>query len=252
MAAGPGPKKLGRSAVVTDPRTMRLSRYFTATLPPPPVATDWTKGQTAWGELMNDQLGDCTCAGIGHACQIWTVNTGQEAQITDQEVLGIYESWCGYNPADPTTDQGGIELNVLKNFKAQGFGSHTLTAFAAVLPANQIHVQQAIHLFCGLYIGMNVPQYIMPEDGNVPQLWLVNPGGDNSSIGGHCVYVTGYDTVGPKFISWGANYQMTWQYFVKQVDEAYALISKEFIAQSGLSPAGFSLDDLETDLVNIS
>lgn len=245
-------KKLGRKAVLTDTRTMRLSRYFTATLPPPPAAVDWTKGVTAWGEMLNDELGDCTIAGLGHAVQIWTVNASKEITVLDAQVLAAYESWCGYDPKDPSTDQGGIELNVLKDFKAQGFAGHNLTAFAAVLPANQIHVEQAINLFVGLYIGMDIPAYIMPDNGNVPNLWQLNPGADNTIIGGHCVYVTGYDQVGPKFISWGANYQMTWAYFAKFVDEAYALISKDFIEASGLSPSGFSLMDLETDLVNIS
>lgn len=245
-------KKLGRKAVLTDTRTMRLSRYFTATLPPPPPAVDWTKGVTAWGEMLNDELGDCTIAGLGHAVQIWTVNASKEITVLDVQVLSAYESWCGYYPSDPSTDQGGIELNVLKDFKAQGFAGHNLTAFAAVLPANQIHVEQAINLFVGLYIGMDIPAYIMPDNGNVPNLWQLNPGAENTIIGGHCVYVTGYDQVGPKFISWGANYQMTWQYFAEFVDEAYALISKDFIEASGLSPSGFSLMDLETDLVNIS
>jgi hypothetical protein len=245
-------KKLGRKAVVVDSRTMRLSKFFTAALPPPPPACDFSKGQTSWGELLNDQLGDCTCAGVGHACQVWTANGSTEAAITDQEVLTAYENWCGYNPADPSTDQGGIELNVLKDWKAQGFAGHALTAFAAVLPANKTHIQQAVNLFCGLYIGMNVPAYIMPDDGQVPQLWDVDPAADNSSIGGHCVFVYGYDQAGPKFISWGANYQMTWAYWAEQVDEAYALISKDYLSAAGNSPSGFSLDALETDLVNIT
>lgn len=245
-------KKLGRKAVVVDTRTLRLSRYFMATLPPPPPSIDWTKGITSWGEFLNDQLGDCTCAGVAHACQIWTANASQEATITDAQVQQIYENWCGYNPSDPSTDAGGVELDVLKDFKAQGFAGHNLTAFAVVLPANQAHVELAIWLFTGLYIGMDIPQYIMPDDGNVPTLWDVNPTADNTIIGGHCVYVTGYDSVGPKFISWGSNYQMTWAYWAKFVDEAYSLISKDFIEASGLSPSGFSLMDLETDLVNIS
>jgi hypothetical protein len=245
-------KRLGRKAVLTDTRTMRLSKYFTATLPPPPPTCDWAKGGKTWGEMLNDQLGDCTIAGLGHAIQIWTINAEQEATVGDSQILAAYESWCGYNPEDPSTDQGGIELNVLKAFKAQGLAGHNLTAFAAVLPANQVHVEQAVNLFVGLYIGMDIPAYIMPDNGDVPTLWNLSPQADNSIIGGHCVYLTGYDQTGPKFISWGANYQMTWAYWAQFVDEAYALISKDFIAASGLSPAGFSLMDLETDLVNIS
>jgi hypothetical protein len=253
-------KKLGRRAVITDTRTLRLSKYFTATLPPPPVSVNYgvnplpTNGQfTGWGEMLNDQLGDCTCAAVGHACQTWSLaSTGSAAAISDSQVEGIYESWCGYVPGNPATDQGGIELNVLKDFKSQGFAGFDLTAFAAVLPANQQHVMQAIYLFTGLYIGLNVPQFIMPSDGDVPTLWDVEPNSDNTIIGGHAVYVIGYTSVGPTFVSWGTIYRMTWAFWTAFVDEAYALISKKQFEASGLAPSGFSLDALETDLVNIT
>jgi hypothetical protein len=245
-------KKLGRKAVVVDSRTLRLSKYFTAQLPPPPAAVDWSKGQTSWGELLNNSLGCCTCAAVGHAIQVWTVNATVEATVTDAEVMNIYEKWCGYNPSDPSTDAGGVELYVLGDWKSQGFAGTPLKAFAQVLPANQIHVEQAINLFIGLYIGMEIPAYIMPDDGNVPTFWDLDPTADNSIIGGHAVFVTGYDAKGPKFISWGSNYQMSWQYWAKNVDEAYALISPAMFEASGDAPNGFSLDALETDLVNIS
>lgn len=244
-------KKLGRKAVVTDSRTLRLSKFFTNALPPPPPARDWTRGEKSWGEMLNDQLGCCTIAGLGHGGQIWTINASKEITIGDDLILQAYKDWCGYD-GTPATDQGGICLNVLKAFKAQGLGSVSLTAFASVLPANQTHVMQAINLFLGLYIGMDVPQYIMPNVGDTPAYWDLAPKADNTIIGGHCVYLTGYDARGPKFISWGINYQMSWAYWGKFVDEAYSLISKNMIESVGVSPLGFSLEDLETDLANIS
>src|SRR5215471_10150806 len=66
--------KLGRKAVKTDTRTLMLGNYLASTLPPPPAAYDQTKGVTGWGMMMNDTLGDCTIAGLGHAVQVWTVN----------------------------------------------------------------------------------------------------------------------------------------------------------------------------------
>jgi hypothetical protein len=252
MSPAPTSKKLGRKAVVTDSRTLRLSRYFTAQLPPPPPTVDWSKGISSWGELLNDQLGCCTCAALGHATQVWTANSSTELNVTDAEVLAIYEKWCGYNPSDPSSDGGGVELYVLGDYKSEGFAGTTLKAFASVLPANQVHVQQAINLFIGLYIGMQIPAYIMPDDGNVPTFWDLNPTANNSIIGGHAVFVTGYDSKGPKFISWGSNYQMSWAYWVKNVDEAYALISPSQFAADGEAPNGFNMDALETDLVNIS
>jgi hypothetical protein len=249
--------KLGRKAVVTDSRTLRIDRYITDKLAPPPAARDWSRGIKNWGELLNDQLGNCTCAAIGHAVQVWTANASKEADITDAEVLAIYEKWCGYVPGNPATDQGGVMLYVLKDFKAQGFAGYSLSAFATVLPANRIHVQQAVNLFIGCYVGLNVPQYIMPEDGNVPQLWNVDPGADNTIIGGHCVYMVGYQPHPQhfliiKFISWGAMYTMTWAFWTQFVDEAYALISPAMVGETGEAPNGFDMAQLESDLVEIN
>lgn len=249
--------KLGRKAVVTDTRTLRLSKYLTDQLPPPPAARDWTRGGKSWSMLLNDQLGDCTIAGVAHAVQIWTVNASKEALIANDEVLQAYEKWCGYVPGNPATDQGGIELDVLKDWKAQGFAGYPLTAFATVLPANRIHVQQAVNLFMGLYIGLNVPAYIMPDDGNVPELWNVDPSADNTIIGGHCVYVVGYQPhpkheLIVKFISWGMVYTMAWAFWVQFVDEAYALISPAMVGQTGEAPNGFDMAQLEADLVEIN
>src|SRR5271170_5227132 len=89
-------RKLGRKAIKTDSRTLRLSRYFTAELPPPPKAVGWAHGIRQFGMLMNDTLGDCTIAGVGHAVQVLTANATKEAVITDDMALRYYESWDGY------------------------------------------------------------------------------------------------------------------------------------------------------------
>ena len=148
--------KLGRRAIRHDPRTLQLARYMKA-LPPPPPAVDWTKGITAFGMMLNDALGDCTIAGCGHAVQIWTANLGAEVIVPDATVEQFYEEWDGYDPADPSTDQGGVELNVLNSWRQGGFAGHILTGFADPHPANLEAVRQAISLFGGVYIGLSLP-----------------------------------------------------------------------------------------------
>ena len=245
-------RKLGRKAIKTDSRTLRLSKYFTAALPPPPKAVGWAHGIRQYGMLGNDVLGDCTCAAVGHAVQILTANASVEAPVTDAEVLGIYENWCGYNPADPSTDQGGICLDVLNDWRQQGFAGHPLLAYATALPANQIHIQQAITLFGGVYIGFNLPQYALPGDGTIPPVWDVDPNADNTIIGGHCVFVCAYSPYALTCVTWGQLQPMTWGFWNKYVDEAYALISPNWIEVSGKAPNGFNLAALESDLVLIN
>ena len=138
--------KLGKLPPRHDGRTLQLARYMKA-LPPPPAAVDWTKGITAFGMMLNDALGDCTIAGCGHAVQIWTANLGAEITVPDPTVEQFYEEWDGYDPADPSTDQGGVELDVLNSWRQGGFAGHILTGFADPHPANLEAVRQAIEPF---------------------------------------------------------------------------------------------------------
>ncbi len=97
-----GSSKLGRKAIKTDSRTLKLGKYLTPSLPTPPASADWTKGITSWGVMLNDTLGDCTIAGCGHAVQVWTANTGHEVTLPNATIEKYYEKWDGYkSPANP-------------------------------------------------------------------------------------------------------------------------------------------------------
>ena len=241
-------KRLGRRGIRRDLRTLQLAKY-TSGLAAPPTSCDWTKGLVSWGVLDNDTLGCCTISGAGHATQAMSLNASTEVTVTDAEVLAAYEAWCGYDPADPNTDQGGIELDVLNLWRKQGFAGKALDAYCAVDVGTTVLLKQAVATFGGLYIGFLVPNYIME---NTPQVWDVpTPGQDAGIDGGHCVWVVGYDDVGLTFISWGNVYKMTWAFWAKYVDEAYALISTAFLNGSDVDPSGVDLAGLNADLAEI-
>lgn len=241
--------RLGRKAVKSDSRTLRLAKYLSAALAPPPASVDWSKGIAQFGMMLNDSLGCCTIAGIGHAIQVFTANSGTESTVPDARILSYYESWDGYVDGDPSTDNGGVELDVLNAWKTDGFVGHKLLAFADPAVANLTEVEQAIALFGGLYIGLSVTDQVMANDNDPTIPWDVTP--QDSVDGGHCVYVTGYDAIYIYFISWGQIYKMTRKYWATYVDEAHALISPDFIAANGLDPAGFNLTQLQADLAAI-
>src|ERR1035441_1811578 len=238
-------KCLGRKAIVKDSRTLQFAKYLTSSLPHPPSKCDWAEGQTKWGMMLNDKLGDCTIAGCGHAIQVWSHALGKESTVTDANVLAKYELWDGYNPKDPNSDQGGIELNVLTDWKNSAFYGHKLDAFVAVNVANSHQVQQAIYLFGGVYIGIALP--ITAQNQLVWDVVRDNGSGDSEpgSWGGHCVYVPGYDNTGIECITWGANQKMTPAFWAKYVDEAYALLGQDFINAKGISASGFNLTQLK-------
>jgi hypothetical protein len=241
--------KLGRKAIKTDTRTLMLGKYLTSALPPPPPTSDWTKGITGWGMMMNDTLGDCTIAGVGHAIQVWTANNGGEQTVPDGTIEQMYSKWDGYVPGNPSTDNGGIELDVLNDWRQQGFAGHALVAFADPQVSDLTEIRQSIALFGGVYIGMGLPITAQNQD-----VWDVVPrGGANAkkgSWGGHCVFVCKYDQNTFTCITWGQLKMMTVAFWKKYVDEAHTLFGQDWLNSKGSVP-GFDQATLMADLNSI-
>ena len=240
--------RLGRKAVKRDSRTLKL-RAYAGTLPPPPATVDYSKGILQFGMMLNDTLGDCTIAGCAHAVQIWTANSTSEITLPDSTILAYYEQWDGYVSGDPSTDNGGVELDVLNDWRKSSFAGHILTAYADPDVTNVTEIKQAINLFLGIYIGMNVTNQVMESAGNPVVAW--DQTGVTSSAGGHAVYVVGYDATYFYFVSWGQVYKMTLAYWQANVDEAHALMSPDLLGSSGLSASGFNTSQLLADLAAI-
>lgn len=252
--------KLGKKAPKIDSRTLKLAKYFTEVLPPPPASVDWTASITDWGMMKNDILGDCTIAGVAHAVQSLTsLGTGVELTLPDWIVEFYYSSWDGWKPGDPSTDQGGVEVDVLNNWRKYGFGyrsHHTgatkLLAFADPDPKNITHVKQAINLFGGVYIGLALPTSAQGQ----AEWDVVGDGqtGDSApgSWGGHCVWCPKYDDTYVYCVTWGSIVRMTWAFWLAYCDEAHALLSPDFIATTGLSASGFDLATLTSDLAIVT
>jgi hypothetical protein len=373
MAIDHSAMHLGKRPKRHDPRTLKLARYMTGTLPPAPSQVDYAHGIADWGMMLNDKLGCCTIAAVGHAVQTWTANAGKELTVPDSTILACYEKWDGYNPADPMTDQGGVELNVLNDWRQEAFNGHSLDAYVSIdlhdsretanrvigrsmdrvigrsgdrvssgksgssdqritgstdamrpsgeqKQVNQLitgssdhpisrspdhpipDIATAIWLFGGAYIGVELPISAQNQD-----VWDVpaNPGPNDEpgSWGGHAVYVVGYEKPGVRCqmpgvsepvpgvrdqltnlrqnrsstnpetwhltpgafspapgtepptltcVTWGQLKKMTWAWFEKYCSEAYALVSKDWLNASGISPNGFDLATLEDDLKAVS
>jgi hypothetical protein len=241
---------LGRKAVKTDTRTLRLAKYLPSSLPSPPPAMDWTMEISSFGEMLNNQIGDCTIAGLGHAIQIWSANTSTEITLPDTTIQSAYEDWCGYDPNNPDTDRGGIELDVLTDWRRDGLGGHKLLAFADPSVTNLTEVRTAIDLFGGVYIGLN-----LPISAQTQEIWdNVDSGNGKDNVagswGGHAVFVPAYDTSSFTCITWGTLKKMTTDFWLTYCDEAHALLSPDWIAQT-VPPGRFDLATLKADLALI-
>ena len=249
--------KLGKLPSVNDPRTLKLAKYFLDTLPPAPPSVDYTCGITSFGEMLNDNLSDCVIAACGHAEQIWTAVLGDEYTATDAQVEQRYSEWCGYVPGNPGTDNGCIELDVLNGWRKKGFWKHLLIGYADPDPMNLEHIKQAIYLFGGVFIGVQLP--VSAQTQNV---WDVSSGPDAipGSWGGHGIFVPKYrtDTDGNLIftgITWGELIDITqafWTYNDPDngpyLDEAHALIGWDFVTRKGKTPVGLDIAQMKTDV----
>lgn len=243
------PLKFGKKPARYDPRTLKLAKYLTPALQPPPVYVDYSKGfHIDWKIMLNGDLGDCTIAACGHAIQTWTLNNGRMVTVPDSAILTGYEDACGYVNGDPSTDNGGDELTVLNYFRQTGIAGRKILAYADPDPGTILHIKQAVWLFGGVYIGFSVPQSFMDQfNAGQPITPLANDGG---IVGGHAVFVQGYNSFGLIFDTWGARTVMSWSFWSdpRYVDESHALLSMDWINSHGMDPQGVLLAQLEQDL----
>ncbi len=242
--------KLGRNARSFN-TSVKLLQNVIPTLPTPPKEVDWSHGINNFGMMLNDRLGCCTCAAVYHAKQIWTANTLTEQTESDNQVLSLYEQACGYNPSNPSTDQGGNEQSVLTYLMNQGIplddGTRDkIIGFMEVNPSNLDDVKVTINEFGVAYIGFNVPKSLF-ANGAPASIWEVSKDLTlaNSFDGGHAVVLVGYDDIGPTCISWGSKYKMTWEFFSRYTEEVYAIIDKSWIETNGKTPLDIDIGELE-------
>lgn len=258
-ATAKSPLKLGRLHRTYNSRIPHLSALLAGQAPqPPPASVDYTKDMPAnLGMMLNDTLGDCTCAAVYHAIQVWTFNASQNMDTEpDDDVKKLYILACGYNPRVPGEGPGGNEQHVLTYLLKKGAPigngtqTHKIAAFVEVDPRNTNDVKNTIN-DCGLaYIGFNVPQSVMPAGQNPPAVWNYDPN-NSTIIGGHAVILAGYDANGAKVVSWGQYYTMTWEFFAHFVDEVYAIADNDWIEKTGKSPGGLSLAELEVQMQSL-
>ena len=239
--------KLGRLAAKRSLKTPALGNYLQISkLPVPPIKNAWEYAVTApWQMMKNDQLGDCTCAAAGHMIMNWSANTSTVVTPTDDEIIQAYTAVSGYDPSNGNNDNGAVELDVLNYWKSTGIAGHKILGFATVDVQNIDQVKAAMYLFGGVYTGFNVPQFIMNDTGN--HNWT-QQSQDTDIIGGHAVPLFGYGRGGATLVSWGELYTLSWQFWQTYFDEAYAIVTSDWIKSTGLSPVGIDVNGLLTDL----
>lgn len=226
----------------THPR-IRLGSAIDVAAVQPPAAVDYLSSVTDWPMYLNDSLGDCTIAAAGHMIEAWTrLGRGTTAEVTNADVLTAYEAVSGYQPGHPDTDQGAVMQDVLNYWRKVGIGGHKILAFADLDIHNAAEARAAIYLFGHIYIGLRVPASA-EQQFNAGQPWDV-VSDDGGILGGHAVDVGGYQDGRRRLVTWARTQDMTQPFWDTYVEEAWVVVSQEWINATGGSPPGLDAADL--------
>ena len=225
-----------------------------------------------WGMMANgpdpsispdfEGVGDCECASEIHKRMIACAMGANPKTFTSQDALTLYENACGYNPADPSTDQGCEIQAVLEYLKQQGI----IDSYLELDNNNITEVYESIYLFGSASLGIQMCQAWMDAVSNAVEgqeiIWGAGSN-DGSILGGHAipageaaaaetsekklVRVVGVTSEGDlKIITYGMVVRMTIAGFNKYVDEGWVSFDKEELDAAGVTPAGFDFAALET------
>lgn len=246
--------KLGKKAPRVDSRTLKLSNYLakpSTTLPRPPAEVSWVTKVPSWPMYLNDSLGDCVIAAMGHMIEQWSFYaTGTEVSVTNNQVLSAYEILGGYVPNNPETDNGVDMLSALQWWKRTGFAGHKILAYMSVDWTNLTEVFQAIQLFGNVFLGVALPVTAQGQNG-----WTVAQGGpDNNpnaapgTWGGHCIPLMAASPETLTCITWGERLKMSHNFLKDYGEEAYVVLSPDWFSKLGASPGNFDLNQLTADL----
>lgn len=244
--------KLGKLPPKHDPRTYKLTAPIKQAQITPPAEWDWSKG-IHYDMSGNAVYGDCAFASRTAILLTWTSLAQAPIRLSTDETLQDYAQCTGFNPQTGANDNGTILLDALNMWQREGFNRHGqtrdyLTAYAALDHKDHDAIRRSIYALGGVYLGIQVPQYLMTTDGD----WAYEPDADWTIAGGHCIAALGYDQFGPRIFSWGGTRRMSWELWDVIVDEAYGLLSREnWLNRQALNPIGLDIDALECEIKNV-
>lgn len=238
--------------------------HLEAVLPATPAVVDWSRNVAPgdWGVCGNappgfpfapDGIGDCTCAAVAHAIELWESLCPPLTMMPDNDVLALYSMVSGYKPGDPSTDNGAQCAMVLSQWLTDGIPCagelDRLSAFATIDPKNHDHIRAAIWAFGAVYAGVRLDS-TDEEAFAAGEAWGTMAGNNPSVLGGHCILLVGADNSGMTAVTWGTTQRLTWEWWDGSADEAYALLSPRWLA-AGKTPAGFPLDALLAEMTRL-
>jgi hypothetical protein len=215
---------------------------------------------SSWPMYLNDLLGDCTIAEEAHAFGALSMyGSGTEAVFSDSVITSTYSRVGGYVMGDASTDNGCVMSSVLADARAVGMvdtsgKQHKLVAYAKMgNPADEVLLGQLLDVFGTVDVGFNVQASIETEFSN-GGVWTYTPG--EPFIGGHCVALQHRASAGSQhgilqYITWGATQWADFGWQANCVEEAWAVISIDWVQANGTTVEGLDIQQLLADMPDV-
>lgn len=244
--------KLGRVRPTAPRMVPILNHYLTRRLPPPPPKVDWMSAVGSWPMYLNDQLGICGIASLGHQLLAWSVAAGRGRRlVTDDQLIKAYSDVGGYVPGRPQTDQGIVMADGLTYECQPTTGLDVATTAAGLrvaLDGGLVQLRQTCHEFGGLWIGLGLPSAWQRTTGS-GLVWDVGSGRgyEPYSWGGHAVWLGAYAGDTWSLVTWGQVQLITSRALLRYCDEHYALVDWSWLDGTRPAPSGVNLDQLMND-----
>lgn len=230
-------------------RAITLCHLAKGKLPAPPAAVDNYSRITTWPMMLNDQIGDCTVATVGHLIMLFTFFASGLAVIIPDPIIRAF-----YFAITNGQDTGAVEDDVLHRWVNQGItrADGTLDKiidWCSMDVSSHPEVMVALWWFGGLFIGLDLP--LATQD--MGDVWDVTAHAHGAQWaaggwGGHAAPVVGYDATGVYVVSWGQLVRVTWAFWDAYVTEAHAPLSPDYLDAKGATPGGLTKAQLVADL----
>ena len=242
--------KLGRKPYVESDKDLLFSRYSDNVVVPRTFGYGAELPDTGWGMLGNDEYGDCVWAGLAHAVMLWNKSAGRDVSFTTAGVLSDYSACTGFNPDDPSTDQGTDIRTAMEYLRTTGVvdatkARHKSAAYVNV-GTSLTELNKALYIFGAVVIGLNLPDSAQSQ---FPGTWSYVAG--SQIDGGHCVVITDRNLFNHKLVTWGDRINVGHRFLTHYVEEAWAIATPDFLNSSGAAANGFDMAQLTADLQEV-
>lgn len=244
----------GRNAPDYSKPRLWLEDYLTEAVPPALYPVDRGTMVPSWPMYLNDSIGDCTIAELGHAVGAFSVNSGEkggEVLFANSVIQSVYSAISGYVTGNPNTDTGCVISDVLAYWESTGISDirgveHKINAYAQLVNTDPATLNWALKNFGCVYTGINCPESAEEQFAN-DQPWTYVQG--SPIAGGHCIGLQTMLSVGNYgFTTWGKLQAVEQSFVDHYLEEAWVVISPDWITSKGGTITGLDVAQLQADM----